>query len=143
MSLDLDAIRTRANTANTAWLPRWVAFDIRTLLSEVQHLQGLVKAQSTREAQTIARHVAEVIAQQRLTVEAREATRALEAENAALRATVAGLAEGHAELIVSWLRADAARTPSGPVSPIRRVEQAYALRVAGIIERGDHREGER
>lgn len=138
--LDLDAIRARANTANTAWLPRWVAFDIRALVSEVAHLQGLVKEQSSRATQQTARHVAEVIAQQRLTVEAREATRALEAENAALRATVAELTAGHAERIVSWLRADAARTPSGPVSPIRRVEQAYALKVAGIIERGDHLE---
>ena len=126
-ALDLDAIRTRANTANTAWLPRWVAFDIRSLLSEVQHLQGIVKAQATKDAQRTARHVEEVIAQQRLTVEARNTARALEAENAALRAE-----------IIAWLRTDAARTPPGPVSPIRRVEQAYALRVAGIIERGEH-----
>jgi hypothetical protein len=125
--LDLDAIRARASTADTAWLPRWVAFDIRTLISEVQHLQGIVKAQAAKDAQRTARHVEEVIAQQRLTVEARSATRALEVENAVLRAE-----------IVAWLRTDAARTPSGPVSPIRRVEQAYALRVAASIERGDH-----
>ena len=127
--LDLDAIRARASTADTAWLPRWVAFDIRTLLSEVQHLQGIVKAQATKDAQRTARHVEEVIAQQRLTVEARNTARALEAENTALRAE-----------IIAWLRTDAARTPPGPVSPIRRVEQAYALRVAAIIERGDHLE---
>lgn len=131
MSLDLDAIRARADTANTAWLPRWVAFDIRSLLSEVQHLQGIVKEQAARETQRTARHVEEVIAQQRLTVEARTTARALEAENAALRAE-----------IVAWLRADAARTPPGPVSPMRRIEQAYALKVAGIIERGEHRREE-
>ena len=129
--LDLDAIRARASTADTAWLPRWVAFDIRTLLSEVQHLQGIVKAQATKDAQRTARHVEEVIAQQRLTVEARSTARALEAENAALRAE-----------IIAWLRTDAARTPPGPVSPIRRVEQAYATKVAGIIERGEHRREE-
>ena len=126
--IDLDAIRARANTADTAWLPRWVAFDIRSLLSEVQHLQSIVKAQSAKDAQRTARHVEEVIAQQRMTVEARSAVRALEAENAALRAE-----------IVAWLRTDAARTPPGPVSPIRRVEQAYATKVANIIERGEHR----
>ena len=104
MSLDLDAIRARANAANTAWLPRWVAFDVRSLISEVVHLQGIVKEQSAKDTQRTARHVEEVIAQQRLTVEARNTARALEAENAALRAE-----------IVAWLRADAARTPSGPV----------------------------
>ena len=142
-TLDLDAIRARADTANTAWLPRWVAFDIRVLVSEVTHLQGLVRAQSVRDAQRTARHIEEVIAQQRLTVEAREATRALEAENAALRAKVAELTAGHAEHIISWLRTDAARTPPGPVSPIRRVEQAYATKVANIVERGEHRREEK
>ena len=132
MSLDLDAIRARANAANTAWLPRWVAFDVRSLISEVVHLQGIVKEQSAKDTQRTARHVEEVIAQQRLTVEARNTARALEAENAALRAE-----------IVAWLRADAARTPSGPVSPMRRIEQAYALKVAGIIERGEHRREEK
>ena len=132
MSLDLDAIRARANAANTAWLPRWVAFDVRALISEVVHLQGIVKEQSAKDTQRTARHVEEVIAQQRLTVEARNTARALEAENAALRAE-----------IVAWLRADAARTPSGPVSPMRRIEQAYALKVAGIIERGEHRREEK
>jgi hypothetical protein len=131
VSLDLDAIRARANAADTAWLPRWVAFDIRSLLSEVQHLQGVVKAQSAKDTQRTARHIEEVIEQQRMTVEARSAVRALEAENAALRAE-----------IVVWLRTDAARTPPGPVSPIRRVEQAYATKVANIIERGQHRRKE-
>jgi hypothetical protein len=132
MSLDLDAIRARADAGNTAWLPRWVAFDVRSLISEVVHLQGIVKEQSAKDTQRTARHVEEVIAQQRLTVEARNTARALEAENAALRAE-----------IVAWLRADAARTPSGPVSPMRRIEQAYALKVAGIIERGEHRREEK
>lgn len=132
MSIDLDAIRARANAANTAWLPRWVAFDVRSLISEVVHLQGIVKEQSAKDTQRTARHIEEVIEQQRLTVKARNDTRALEAENAALRAE-----------IVAWLRADAARTSPGPVSPMRRIEQAYALKVAGIIERGEHRREEK
>lgn len=137
--LDLDAIRSRANAADASWLPRWVPFDIRALTSEVQHLRGIVKAQSDQDAQRTARHVEQVIAQQRLTVEARDAVRALEAENARLRAQVAASTEA----VVGWLRTDAARTPLGPVSPIRRVEQAYALRVAAIIERGEHRRKEK
>ena len=124
MNLDLDAIRARANAADASWLPRWVPHDVRSLVSEILHLRGIIKAQNEKAAQ----HAGEIIAQQRLTVEARSTVRALEAENAALRAD-----------IVAWLRADAARTPSGPVSPIRRVEQAYALKVAAIIERGEHR----
>ena len=129
--IDLDAIRSRANAADASWLPRWVPHDVRSLVSEVLHLRGVVKAQSDQDAQRTARHVEEVIAQQRLTVEARSTARALEAENAALRAE-----------IIAWLRTDAARTPPGPVSPIRRVEQAYATKVAGIIERGEHRREE-
>ena len=136
--LDLDAIRTRANAADASWLPRWVPHDVRSLVSEVLHLRGTVKAQSEREAQRTAQHVEQVIAQQRLTVEARDAVRALEAENARLRAQVAASTEA----VVGWLRTDAARTPPGPVSPIRRVEQAYATKVAGIIERGEHRREE-
>ncbi len=124
MNLDLDAIRARANAADASWLPRWVPHDVRSLVSEILHLRGIIKAQNEKAAQ----HAGEIIAQQRLTVEARSTVRALEAENAALRAD-----------IVAWLRADAARTPPGPVSPIRRVEQAYALKVAAIIERGEHR----
>ena len=124
MSIDLDAIRARATAADASWLPRWVPFDIRALLAEITHLRGVIKGQNEK----IAAHAGEIIAQQRLTVEARGAVRALARENAALRAE-----------IIAWLRTDAARTPPGPVSPIRRVEQAYALRVAGIIERGEHR----
>jgi hypothetical protein len=136
--LDLDAIRSRANAADASWLPRWVPHDVRSLVSEVLHLRGVVKAQSDQDAQRTARHVDAVIAQQRLTVEAREATRALAAENAALRAQVAASTGA----VTAWLRADAARTPPGPVSPIRRVEQAYATRVANIIERDEHRREE-
>ena len=145
--LDLDAIRARANAADASWLPRWVPFDIRALLSEVQHLRGVVKAQNEKAAL----HGEAMIAQ-RLTVEARDAVRTLEAENARLRAQVSELRAWHADTaplvvaltmdvqrIIGWLRTDAARTPPGPVSPIRRVEQAYALRVAGIIEREEHR----
>ena len=137
--LDLDAIRSRANAADASWLPRWVPFDIRALLSEVAHLRDFVKAQTAQAEQRTAQHVDAIIAQQRLTVEAREANRALVAERTALRAQVAELTAGNAADIIAWLRTDAARNPPGPVSPIRRVEQAYALRVAGIIERGEHR----
>jgi hypothetical protein len=134
--LDLDAIRARANAADASWLPRWVPFDIRSLVSEVLHLRGVVKAQVAQAEQRTAQHVEAVIAQQRLTVEAREANRVLAAENAALRAQVAASTEA----VTAWLRADAARTPPGLVSPIRRVEQAYAAKVANIIERGGHLE---
>lgn len=141
--LDLDAIRSRANAADASWLPRWVPHDVRALLSEVAHLRDFVKAQTAQAEQRTAQHVDAMIAQQRLTVEAREANRALVEERIALRAQVAELTAGNAADMIAWLRTDAARNPPGPVSPIRRVEQAYALRVAGIIERGEHRrEGE-
>lgn len=146
--LDLDAIRSRANAADASWLPRWVPFDIRALLSEVAHLRGLAKTLTEKNAA----HGEAMIDQQRLTVEARDAVRALEAENARLRAQVSELRAWHADTaplvvaltmdvqrIIGWLRTDAARTPAGPVSPTRRVEQAYALKVAGIIEREEHR----
>jgi hypothetical protein len=125
--LDLDAIRSRANAADASWLPRWVPHDVRCLVSEILHLRGVIRTQNEKAAL----HGEAIIAQQRLTVEARSATRALEAENTALRAE-----------IIAWLRTDATRTPPGPVSPIRRVEQAYAMKVAGIIERGEHRREE-
>jgi ABC-type sugar transport system substrate-binding protein len=153
--LDLDAIRSRANAADASWLPRWVPHDVRALLSEVAHLRGVVKTHAAQAEQHTAQHVDAIIAQQRLTVEARDAVRALEAENAMLRAQVSELRAWHADAapliialtinvqrIIAWLLTDAARNPPGPVSPIRRVEQAYALRVAGIIERGEHHRGE-
>jgi hypothetical protein len=60
-------------------------------------------------------------------------------ENTALRAKVEELTASSASPVVAWLRIDAARTPPGPVSPVRRVEQAYATRLANSIERGEHR----
>lgn len=137
--LDLDAIRSRANAADASWLPRWVPFDLRCLLSEVTRLRSLAKTQSEEAAQITTQHAGEMGAQKRTLTEARSTTRALEAENAALRAKVEELTAGNASPVIEWLRADAARTPPGPVSPVRRVEQAYATRLADSIERGEHR----
>lgn len=137
--LDLDAIRSRANAADASWLPRWVPFDLRCLLSEVVLLRGLVKKQSEEAAQHAAQHAGEISTQKRRVSEARDTAHALAMENTALRAKVEELAASSLSPVVAWLRIDAARTPPGPVSPVRRVEQAYATRLANSIERGEHR----
>ena len=98
-------------------LPRWVAIDLANLLAEVDRLR--VAPESDRAVALLREQAAE-----------------LRAERDALREQVAELREDKARL-VRWLRAHAANTPPGPVSPVRRAEQLFAARFADIIERDD------
>jgi hypothetical protein len=136
--LDIGEIRARLARTGPFALPRWVAIDLAHLLAEVDRLRvapepdrGLVTAlQAARAEAALLRERAE----------AREAVWLAERKKFTKRA--AEHAAEHAAdkaQIVGWLRAHAANTPPGPISPVRRVEQTYATKVAGIIERGEHR----
>lgn len=142
MTLDTDAIRARIARTGPFALPRWIAIDVAHLLAEVDRLRvapepdrGLVAALQAARAERDAL---------RERAEAREA--AWNAERKKLAKRVAELAAEHAAdkaQIVGWLRAHAANAPPGPISPVRRVEQTYASKVAGAIERGEHRRTEK
>ena len=114
--LDIGEIRARLARTGPFALPRWVAIDLAHLLAEVDRLR--VAPEPDRGLVT--------------------ALQAARAEAALLRERAAEHAADKAQ-IVGWLRAHAANTPPGPISPVRRVEQTYATKVAGIIERGEHR----
>lgn len=121
--LDTAAIRARIARTGPFSLPRWVAIDLANLLAEVDRLR--VAPESDRTVALLREQAAE-----------------LRAERDALREQVADLREERREdtaQIIGWLRAHAADTPPGPVSPVRRTEQLFATRLAGIIERGEHR----
>jgi hypothetical protein len=114
--LDIEAIRVRLASANPFGVPRWVASDVGHLLAEVVKLRADVAARDERARGVMS----EANRQKRL---AEEAHQRCEAERAD---------------VVTWLRAFAAVKASGPVSPVRRIEQTFASRAADTIERGEH-----
>lgn len=114
--LNIDTIRERLARSNPFGVPRWVAADVAALLSEVDKLRAEVAARDERARGVMS----EANRHKRL---AEEAQQRCEAERGA---------------VVTWLRAFASAPTSGPVSPVRRIEQTFASRSADAIERGEH-----
>ena len=142
--LDTDAIRSRLNKAGAFSIARWVAADVNALLAEVDRLRAgsppvaydneMRKKDSRiwvleRDLTALKdAHAEEVARLERSAAHARSAAAATERATEAERLSV-----------VRYLRHYAADTPPGPISPVRKAAQAFALRAADFVERGDHR----
>lgn len=141
--LDIEAIRARLASANPFGVPRWVASDVGHLLAEVAKLRAQVR---DRDARADFEKERAALVAERDALRARvEEQRAWSVETGAFVVEVtrernlleARLKRDRAD-VATWLRALAEPKGSGPVSPVRRIEQTFASRAADAIERGDH-----
>ena len=147
MTDDLDAIRSRMAKAGAFSVPRWVAADITTLLTEVVRLrEGAPPTTHDAEMRKLQSRVWVLerdLARHRETSEA-EAARLEKIAASARLVAAAREEEAEAErlAVTRYLCQYASDTPPGPISPVRKAAQAFALRAADFIQRGEHRREE-